>query len=102
MVLIGDEHDVAIVFHAMQHVQPAVGLAFEHFEARLHAGIGQRRGDFLGRRRLGEQIRPAAGRVGLAGGRGRALTSSPQISRRSAAMSALVLPIVADFDGRKP
>ena len=70
----------------------------------MHAGIGQRRSDFLGRRRLREQIRAAAGRVGLAracSARASALIA-PNLAAQRGNRRRSFLPIVADFDGRKP
>ena len=101
VILVGNEYDVVTILHAMQHVQPAIGFAFGHFERRMHAGIGQRLRDLFGRRRCESKYdRPPAALLLHAVRPG--FAASPQIALCSAAMSLLVLPIVADFDGRKP
>jgi len=41
VILIRDEYYVATILCAMQHVQPTVGLAFKHFERRMHSGIAR-------------------------------------------------------------
>ena len=83
----------------MQHVQPAVGLAFEHFEPRMHAGIAPTPPRLPPASASARKYaRPPA--VLVLHAVRRASRLSPQISRHSAAMSAAVLPIVADFDGK--